>query len=240
MATVRRSGTCIVSFQSLLRVALHHRIVRYRFGGLGLLVRSEVDAYLQERVKGPDSPKKAKSWDLLNHADFVKTLSLGSRPTTPTETKEKPSSRVTVVQGGHNVPPAAVLELTTRSEPAKRTSDIEQKLADLWFSQTLYFIEAYYRSVGYIMYNQLRLQQGKFEDIKAESIGDQLTKWKTANALGLRKLVTVLGGIVEEVKKAQGPCIGRSLILLAMLVQGIEVVVPWEVQGSQESAFELE
>lgn len=226
MATVRRSGTCIVSFQSLLTVALHHRIVRYRFGGLGLLVRSEVDAYLQERVKGPDSPKKAKSWDLLNHADFVKTLSLGSRPTTPTETKEKPSSRVTVVQGGHNAPPAAVLELTTRSEPAKRTSDIEQKLADLWFSQTLYFIEAYYRSVGYIMYNQLSLQQGKFEDVKAESIGDQLTKWKTANAIGLRKLVTVLGGIVEEVKKAQGPCIVRSLILLAMLVQGIEVVVP--------------
>lgn len=35
-----------------------HDIVRYKFGGLNLLVRSGVDAYLQELVKWPDSLKK--------------------------------------------------------------------------------------------------------------------------------------------------------------------------------------
>ncbi len=66
----------------------HHRIVRYRFGGLDLLVRSGVDAYLRELVTGSDSAEETGAGDLLNHVNRVQTLSLGSRVTSPLETEK--------------------------------------------------------------------------------------------------------------------------------------------------------
>ena len=127
----------------------HHRIVQYSFGGLSLLVRSAVDAYLEELVEGADSSLVTDSRDPLDHVNSVQNLSLGRRVATPSETENEVDGRVTVVQGGQKVPHAAVLELTTRSTFAKRLFVIEQKMADLWISQTPTFIEAYHRGVGY-------------------------------------------------------------------------------------------
>lgn len=221
----------------------HHRIVRYKFGGLGLLVRSGIDAYLQELVKGPDFPEQMGAGDPLDHVSFVKTLSLGSRVAVPTETKEGLNGRVKVVQGGQKVPHAALVELTTRSKFSKRPFNIKQKLADLWISQTPNFIEAYHRSVGYKPYNQLGLSRGKFEDIKVQSIGDQLAKWETANATALGGLATVLGQVIQEVKKAQGPCIVRytgqgaslgisTIEALPSLSEDLKSVFHWGEQSS--------
>lgn len=139
-------------------------------------------------MTGPDSPGETGAGDLLNHANRVQTLSLGSRVAFPIQTNEKLNGPVTVVQGGQKVPHAVVLELKTRSQIVERLFDIEQKLVDLWISQTPNFVEAYHRSVGYRTHNQLSLQQGKFEDIKVNSIGDQLAKWETANAIALESL----------------------------------------------------
>lgn len=70
-----------------------HRIVRYKFGGLGLLVRSGVDAYLEGLVKLSDSLEKTDAGDVLNASNFVKTWSLGSRVITPTDTKRYSRSK---------------------------------------------------------------------------------------------------------------------------------------------------
>ena len=186
----------------------HHRIVQYTFGGLSLLVRSAVDAYLEELVEGADSSVVTDRRDPLDHVNFVQNLSLGGRVATPSEAENEFDGRVTVVQGGQKVPNAAVLELTTRSTSAKRPMVIEQKMADLWLSQTPTFIEAYHRGVGYKA-NQHGSQQGKFEDIKVRSMGDLLIKWETDNAKVLGKLATVLRQVVLGVKKARSPCIVR-------------------------------
>ena len=187
----------------------HHRIVQYTFGGLSLLVRSAVDAYLEELLEGADSSVVTHPRDPLDHVNSVQSLSLGGRVATPLETENEVRGRVTVVQGGQKVPHAAVLELTTRSTFAKRPFVIEQMMADLWISQTPTFIEAYHRGVGYKAYNQHGSQQGRFEDIKVKSIGDLLTKWETTNAKVLGKLATVLRQVVLGVKKARSPCIVR-------------------------------
>lgn len=203
----------------------HYRIVKYKFGGLILLVRSGVDAYLQELAKGPRSPEQTSVGDLLDQGSFMKTLSLGSQVAMPTETKEGINGQVTVVQGGQKVPHAALVELTTRSKFAKRPFDIEKKLADLWISQTPTFIEAYHQSVGYKSYNQTGVRQGKFEDIRVKSMGDPLAKWETANAIALGGLALVLGQVIEEVKKAQSPCIvrytGRGDSLRVSTIEGL-------------------
>lgn len=88
----------------------HHRIAKYKFGGLVLLVRSGVDAYLQELVKGPGSPEKTGVEDFPDHDSFLKTLSISSRVAIPTETKEGINGQVTVAQGGQKVPHAALVE----------------------------------------------------------------------------------------------------------------------------------
>ena len=181
----------------------------------------------------------------------MKTLSLGSPVAAPTEKEENPNGRVTVIHGGQNIPHEAVLEMTTRSKFAKRPFDIGQKLADLWISQTPSFIEAYHRSFGYKSFNQPGVQQAKFEDIKVKSIGDQLAKWETANAIGLGKLATVLGQVVQNVKKARGPCIvrytgqGANLVLstteaLPSLSEELKALFQRKEQRLQAGAVELE
>ena len=162
----------------------------------------------------------------------------------------KPNGPVTVVRGGQKVPHVAVLELTTRSKFAKRPFDIEQKLADLWISQTPNFVEEYHRSVGYRTRNQLDLQQGKFEDIKVKSIGDQLAKLETANAIALGKLAKALGQVIREVKKAQSPCMvrytgqGASLGLstieaLPSVSEDLKSIFHSKEQNLQEGALKL-
>lgn len=71
----------------------HHRIVRYKFGGLDLLVRSGVDLYLQELMTGSNSLEETGAGDLLNHVNRVQTLSLGSRVATPLETDKNPTAQ---------------------------------------------------------------------------------------------------------------------------------------------------
>ena len=229
----------------------HHRIVQYTFGGLGLLVRSAVDAYLEELMKEPDSSKVTDARDPLDHVNFVQDMSLGERVATLSETENEFNGQVTVVPGGQKVPHAAVLELTTRSKFAKRPNVIEQKMADLWISQTPTFIEAYHQGVGYKAYNRHGSQQGKFEDIKVRSIGDLLTEWETTNAKVLGKLATVLRQVVLGVKKARSPCIvrykgqGASLGLstieaLPSLSDDMKSLFHLKRQGLQELAQELE
>lgn len=91
----------------------HHRIVGYKFGGFALLVRSAVDAYLQELVERSNFPEETGARDPLDHVNFVKALSLGRQVAAPTETEANPNGRVTVVHGGQKIPHAAVLELVS-------------------------------------------------------------------------------------------------------------------------------
>lgn len=82
-------------------------------------------------------------------------------------------------------------------------------------------------------------------------MGDQLAKWETANAISLGKLATVLGQIIQEVKKARGPCIvrytgqGATLVLrvieaVSSLSEDLKELFQRKEQRSQEGAVELE
>lgn len=144
-----------------------------------------------------------------------------------------------------------MLELTTRSKFANRPFDPEEKLADPWIAQTPNFIEAYHQSVGHKTYNQLGLQQGKFEVIKVKSMGEQLAKWETANAVALGKLATAMRQVIQNAKKAQGSCIVRytgqganlgisSIEALPSMSEDLKSLFQRKEEKSQEGAFELE
>ncbi|KAK3166692.1 hypothetical protein OEA41_009817 [Lepraria neglecta] len=47
----------------------------------------------------------------------------------------------------------------------------------------------------------------KFEDIRVEEVGGMINEWENANASTLRKLVDVLGDIIQAAKEVNGPCV---------------------------------
>ena len=181
----------------------HHRLVSYSFGGLKLLVRSAVDAYFKETQEGEEKDDGSDEDDLVDQFSAVAlTVEAPSTEVTP----EAPG--ITVVSGGHAVPHSTVLELKTRSKFARTPFNIEEKLPDLWISQTPKYIVAAHQNVGTkwsrAQTGQPRLAQ--FVDIDTRDLHGDLEDWQTAKALILRKLVLVLRELVEVARKMKGPC----------------------------------
>ncbi len=93
-------GTAIVASIPRLakRTTSHHRVIRYRLGGLHLMVRSPVDAHLQEELR--DRTISASTVDNGQHdwISYMRAASLGTDAPSIQATPEAPGA--TVVQGG--------------------------------------------------------------------------------------------------------------------------------------------
>ena len=181
----------------------HHRLVSYRFGGFKLLVRSAVDAYLRETEEGKEEDDDSDEDDLVDQLSAVALTVEG--PSTEA-TPEAPG--ITVVAGGHTVPHSTVLELKTRFKFARTPFNIEDKMPDLWITQTPNYIIAAHQNAGTkwsrAQTGQPRLAQ--FVDIDTQDMRGKLEDWEKANVSALRKLVLVLRKVVEVARETKGPC----------------------------------
>ncbi|KAI5813991.1 geranylgeranyl pyrophosphate synthetase [Pyronema omphalodes] len=101
----------------------HHRIIRYKFGGLKCLVRFEVDACLEFGKAAPDKD------DLT---ELVAGIAL----------KEEETSAIHTRKGGNLVSQDSIAEIKTRA--AHRQIDMLDVLPQLWFSDTQWLITAYH------------------------------------------------------------------------------------------------
>ncbi len=185
----------------------HHRVIHYNFGGLQFLVRSAVDAYVEDLTKTPEAPKasdKHKGDDLIK---YMKAASLGNAAPSIVDRPEAPG--LTVVHGGRNIPHAAVLELKTCFKFAKKPFELQQKMPDLWISQTPNFVEAAHQNVGTKWSRKKDGQPRLAEFVKHEvkPMREELINWEDANATTLRKLLAVLRQVVEAAKAINAPCI---------------------------------
>lgn len=203
----------------------HHRIVKYKFGGLRFLVRSAVDAYMEHlALTDPENPVSSKAFNKDDIAKYMKSLSLAGEAPTIEETAETP---VSIVPGGARIPHAALVEFKTRFKFSKNPLNMEQeKLADLWISRTPNFLNASYQNVGAISspWKWSRAQSGggrarppparaprlgEFVDLDLKPMGDTLKEWEAKNQLVLSQLAIVLKRIIEAVKSLRGPCVVR-------------------------------
>lgn len=190
----------------------HHRIVGYKFGGFRFLVRSAVDAYLENLTLSPEKSRSVQPLDVDDIAKYMKSASLAGRAPTIQETSQVP---VTVVDGGEIVPHGALLELKTRSKFSKLPFKLEDKMADLWISQTPNFLVASYKNAGPNRFGKgsssssLQPRLAEFVDLNIKPMANVLKEWESKNEQTLRRLSIVLKKVVEAVKNMHGPCVVR-------------------------------
>ena len=194
---------------SIKETTSHHRIVEYGFGGLRLLVRSAVDAYLKEFALIP-----SQRFDEQDEEDEDETLVKSMRATAldtaaPSVTKTPEAPGLTIVPGGCKIPHAAVVELTTRAKYGKTPFFLSQKVPDLWISQTPNFIKAAYQNVG-TNWSRARSRQSRkaeFVDIDVLSMKEILAKWVAENAETVSAFLTVLRQVVNAARDMKAPSI---------------------------------
>lgn len=157
----------------------HYRIARYNLGGLRLTVRSAFDAYLEEvalKLEASVGGGKEKHREEDLTAD-VKAALLGEDAPSTIDTPEAPC--VHLIRGGENIPYAALLELKTRSKFGKKPWNIEEKMPDLWLSQTPTLIEAAHQNVGTRYSRALSSwpRLAEFVDIDVRNMHEVLNDW---------------------------------------------------------------
>jgi hypothetical protein len=115
----------------------HHRIIRYVFGNVKIILRYEVDGCTG------------------NEYDIRKKLPVFGSDTTPTG--------CTVIRCGNLIAPSRIIEIKTG--PAGKSLDISKNIEQLWFSQTPILCTGYYDKSG--KFTQITkenvLQMGKLQ-----------------------------------------------------------------------------
>ncbi|KAJ9607037.1 hypothetical protein H2200_008109 [Cladophialophora chaetospira] len=155
--------------------ASHQRIVKYRFGELRCLVRSECDGYLAEHV--PDHVNKAldrlepNGVGLEDQVGFVKVAE--------TRSDFHATADLEVRKAGYMIPQRSVFDLKTRSALSAKTLDSENFLARLWANQTSNFVLARHR-------------RGVFSAIEIVEVRDRVKAWEKDNHITLKQLHTLL------------------------------------------------
>ncbi len=178
----------------------HYRIVTYTLGGLKLLVRSGVDAYRPSAVGEHLNEPSGSDYSQEDCARNIKHLSLNEGPSTSAPST---AGELLVVEGGHDVPQAAVLELSTYAhlEP----SVIHRKIIDLYLSQTPWFVEGSFISTG-PRYN-LSAQRALFGLVIVGDVTKKTAEWEKQHQDELKTLVNVLKQIVSGARILGQPCV---------------------------------
>lgn len=166
----------------------HQRVLSYRFGGLGFLVRFECDGYMagEEEDDGDNQepPKPARLDEGETVGDLAAALG-GSRVTAAAPGNG--NKDVNVVQGGSLVPQESIFELKTRSIKKKVADTFEdtfgEQLPRLWVAQIPKFILAYHN-------------HGAFEDINVMDARSDINDWERDHVADLSRLATVIHRII--------------------------------------------
>ena len=187
----------------------HHRIVWYKFGGFRFLVRSSVDAYLETLTETPGKSAFVQPLDENDIAKYMKSASLASEAPKVQKTSNTP---VTIVDGGEDIPHGALLELKTRFKFLTHPFDLEDKIFDLWMSQTPNFLLASYQNAGLKRFGRHSSSQprlGEFVDFDIKPMTDVLRAWESKNEDILRRLSILVREVVKAVQNMRAPCVVR-------------------------------
>jgi hypothetical protein len=114
------------------RSVSHQRIIRYEFGGLRFLLRTETDGYVKD-------PRDQATKSLASQAsleDAIGEVSMSS-------SSPSASQKLELKLQGRKVPQERIFDIKTRAQ--KNIFDMEEILPRLWLNQTSKFLLAYHR-----------------------------------------------------------------------------------------------
>ncbi|KAB5582270.1 hypothetical protein GE09DRAFT_262617 [Coniochaeta sp. 2T2.1] len=181
-----------------------HRILKYRFGGLRMLVRAEADAYVagegdespslssraaEKESASATSPTRAKDIALLN--TLMSSLSPTSNASPPSSTPPtKISINTNPATGVTPVSQSQILEIKTRGIWKKDKEDmIAEEMPKLWLAQVPNFMVAYH-------------DRGTFEaDIKVQDVKLRVDRWEKMAKRDLAALAALLHRLIGLVRE---------------------------------------
>ncbi|EUC33366.1 hypothetical protein COCCADRAFT_96310 [Bipolaris zeicola 26-R-13] len=165
----------------------HYRAIRYKMGPLNVVCRFEADAY--DDGMGNDN---------LTESEVAATTGNGAGPTTrPTFNYSAP---VRVLQKGHIVPTAQMVELKTQAYHPE-SSALVQCQDQLWFGRTSLLFTAPYDK-----------ETGRVQRVKKEDATERVARWEQAQQEALQKLVALLVRIRAVLVRERRP--NRAVVLV--------------------------
>ncbi|RMZ91686.1 hypothetical protein DV736_g1111, partial [Chaetothyriales sp. CBS 134916] len=171
----------------------HQRIIQYRFGGLHLLVRFEVDGYQRQEDGTSNVPLEPNS--LIDDASINSSFAtLGT--TSIGRTKPTGQGRIQIKEGGHPISHQRIFDIKTRSafdfqtRTIKKEIDLTDLIPRLWVSQIPTLVVAYH-------------DRGLFEDIRIQDMRKDVEKWERENAENLGRLASLLHELAEIARSSR-------------------------------------
>jgi hypothetical protein len=168
--------------------ASHQRLIRYELGGINVVVRSEADGYLPDKLPRALSEKKSEpaarggeGTDTAGsslHDDMRLLMNTGKSDSTFGRDKLKMEFK------GRAIPQECIFDLKTRALGTSRPLDRDELIRRLWVNQTPNFVFAQH-------------ERGVFEEPKIEDISDEMRKWEKDNVDRLRRFQAVLTQILD-------------------------------------------
>ncbi|KAJ4366752.1 hypothetical protein N0V95_000081 [Ascochyta clinopodiicola] len=163
----------------------HHRVIRYKLGGLDCVVRFEVDAYYEEEhAQGVSTAAEMPIDDIVT--------SLTSLSISQTQASETIKGSTRVIVKGPPVRSEKLAEL--KAHKVERTG---QAMPQLWFGRTPYLITG-------------KHTDGIVHTISCNNAGEKFEAWEEKNQDTLRKLVS----LITELKTITSTTKDRTAIVL--------------------------
>jgi hypothetical protein len=154
----------------------HQRIIRYMFGGLHLMVRSETDGYVkQPGVETPLNIQGSKNQSSVE--DALSTMAV-------TSSSPSDDSKLQLKMAGKKVLQDQIFDIKTRA--GNRIFDMNEILPRLWVNQTPKFLIAYHKF-------------GLFDEPEIEDIREDVTAWEKANSTKLGRFHAILKHILDVI-----------------------------------------
>ncbi|KAK3396790.1 hypothetical protein B0T20DRAFT_508034 [Sordaria brevicollis] len=185
----------------------HQRVVKYRFGGLGVGVRFEADGYINDE-SNPSSPgektggSEGDGGEEGKVEDLFASLKVSPSDTTTTSQADAKGSegeeeepKLTIKNTPNDlIPQSQIFDLKTRSIRARGVKDtLSEELPRLWISQIPKFILAYHTRGLF-----------KKEDMEIKDVREDVQRWEKEQKVVLGKLVGLLKWIREVVAEVEG------------------------------------
>lgn len=169
----------------------HQRVISYRFGGLGFLLRFEGDGYLvdvDEVVTADGDHKSSSDFDATHTVDEL-AAELDRNRVTAAQPTHGDSPKI--IHAGNLVSQDRIFDLKTRSVRRKEAERFEdtfgEQLPRLWVSQIPKFILAYHK-------------HGLFEEIGIRDARSDVKSWEKDHVDVLSRLAALFHRIVGLVR----------------------------------------
>jgi len=169
----------------------HTRLLRYKFGGLNLVVRYGADGYIKDSTAEP-AVTQSPATDIKGKSTSIDDLTSALSGISVSSALPNPESALRVEPAGTIVVQKHTFDLKTRSIYTKGKKDhLADELPRLWLTQTPNFILAYHT-------------QGYFSpgDIQIRDVRPDVEHWEKSESGQLGRLAALVHQIVELVSDA--------------------------------------